>query len=343
MYTIKDIAKAANVSPSTVSLVINNSTKVKLETRKKVWKVIGEYNYIPNQFARSLVTKQKKIIGAFSVSMKRPKRARAFDSVGDTYLLDMIPGIEEEINKTDYSLLLDAVYINEDSYSEIINPDRVDGILVAGGFISDTLADTLVESGIPTVIVGAKHPQFDCVDTDPEMGIYLATRHLIKNGHRDIVFINSSNQSQSFELKQRGFYKAMDESSIPTNKDWVDFSEFSGQAGYDTFASMWEKGIRPTAVVTGYDGISLGVIRYLHEQGVHCPEDVSVVGFEDGLLAEYAIPPLTTIRVYKEQLGLKAIQILLERIKNPDSARMNISITPGLIIRESTKNINDKQ
>jgi len=340
VYTIKDIAKAANVSPSTVSLVLNNSNKVKLETRKKVWKIIEEYNYIPNQFARSLITKQKKIIAAISVSMKRPKRARAFDSVGDTYLLDLLPGIEEEINKTDYSLLLDAIYIGDSQYSEIINPNRVDGLIIAGGFIGESLANTLIDSKIPTVLVGAHHPKFDCVDTDPERGIYLATRHLIESGHRDIVFINNSDKSQSYEAKLKGFYKVMNEFNIPICSDRIAISEFSGQEGYDVFSRMWEKGLRPTAVVTGYDGISLGVMRYLNEKGVHCPEDVSIVGFEDGILAEYAIPPLTTIRVHKEQLGLKAIQILINRIENPESARVNVVIDPELIIRKSTRNIN---
>lgn len=336
MYTIKDIAKAANVSPSTVSLVLNNSNKVKLETREKVWKIVEEYNYIPNQFARSLITKQKKIIAAVSIANKRAERARTFDSIGDTYLFDLLPGIEMEINKTDYSLLMDALYLHDSQFSEIINPNRIDGILLAGGFITNTLADFLLQSKIPTVLVGANHPAFDCVDTDPELGVYLATRHLIELGHRKIFFINSSPKSQSYRSKQKGFEKAMNDFSVPYHDEWVSSSDFSGQAGYEAFSRMVEGGVWPTAVVTGYDGIGLGVVRYLYERGIKCPGDISVTGFEDGLLAEYGIPPLTTIRVHKEQLGIKALQLLFNRFEHPEAARANVVVSPELIVRGST-------
>ena len=336
MYTIKDIARAANVSPSTVSLVLNNSNKVKLETREKVWKLVKEYNYIPNQFARSLITKQKKIIAAVSIINKRSMRVRTFDSVGDTYLLDLLPGIEEEINKTDYSLLLDELYLHDSKFSEIINPNRVDGILLAGGFISDSLAETILHSKIPTVLVGANHPAFDCVNTDSKLGIYLATRHLLELGHRNIFFINSSPKSQSYELKLKGYMKAMSERPVSYQEDWISSSDFSGQAGYEVFSGMWKKGTRPTAIVTGYDGIGLGVVRFLYEKGVKCPDDISVTGFEDGLLAEYGIPALTTIRIFKEQLGMKALQVLFDRIENPKSAHVNMIINPELIVRGST-------
>lgn len=341
MATIKDVAKAAGVSVSTVSLVLNNSSLIKMETRYKVLQAVKELNYIPNQNARSLVTKRKRVIGVIWLSISTAGNLFSFDNIIDTYLTEMLPSIEKEINESNYSMLLEHFSINDPSASLplIMNSSRVDGVLVTGGYIGNKLIEGILETNIPTVLVGSRHPDLDYVDTDPEQAIFMSVKHLIENGHRDILFINGPDTSQSSKRKLQGFIKAMKTYNQPIRKDWIIQADYSGMSAYKATRSVWEKGIRPTGIAGGTDSISAGALRFLYEQGVYCPRDVSVVGFEDGLLAEYSIPPLTTLRVHKDQIGIEACRVLLNRINKPTAKKVRLIIEPKLIERGSVRKI----
>lgn len=335
--TIKDVAKAAKVSVSTVSLVINNSDLVKMETRYRVWQAIKELGYTPNQYARSLVTKKKRIIGVALMTYNSLTNWFTFNGHVDTYLSEILPSIEKEINKSQYSMLLEhfCVKDNVKKLPSIMSPDRVDGMLIAGGLVSDDILWKIQETKIPTVLIGSRYENLDYVDTDPEIGIYMGTRYLIEQGHTDIVFINGSEYSQTSERKMNGFKAALNEAQLELRPDWVGQAEYSGQAAYKVMREMWERGIRPTAILGGYDCITIGALRFLYEKGLRCPEDVSAIGFEDSILAEFCYPPLTTINIAKEQIGLEACRVLLNRIKRPKAKAVKLIIKPTLTIRNS--------
>ncbi len=339
--TIKDVAKAANVSVSTVSLVLNNSELVKMETKYKVLRVIKELRYIPNQYARSLVTKRKNIIGVALMTYNESTNWFTFNGHVDTYLTEVLPSIGKEINKSNYSMLLEYFCTKNPTKElpSIMKADRVDGMLLAGGIINDDVLIKIQEVKIPTVLVGSRHENLDYVDTDPEKGIYLGVRYLIENGHTDIVFINGSQYSQSSKRKLNGFKIAMEEAKLEFRADWVGQADYSGQSAYKVMRDMWDKGIRPTAVLGGYDGITIGALRFLYDQGLHCPKDVSAIGFEDSILAEFCYPPLTVIKVHKEQMGLEACRVLLNRIKKPNAKVVKLIIEPQLTVRESVRKI----
>lgn len=339
--TIKDVAKAADVSVSTVSLVINNSSLVKLETRYKVLQAISELNYKPNEYARSLVTKTKKVIGVAWPTTNSSTNWYSFEGHTDTYLTEILPSIEKEINKSNYSMILEHFRINDPSafLPLIMDSAKVDGMLVTGGIISDEVLQRIQDANIPTVLVGSRHQNLDYVDTDPEHGMYKATKYLIENGHRDIVFINGPDESQSSSRKLKGFYKAMEENNLPVKDEWVAKTEYSGAAAYKVMSSMWDMDIRPTAILGGFDCITIGALRFLYEKGLTCPKDISAIGFEDSILAEYSYPPLTTVRVHKEQIGTEACKILLNRINKPNAKKVKLIIEPDLIIRGSVKQI----
>lgn len=339
--TIKDVAKAADVSPSTVSLVINNSSLVKLETRYKVLQVIKELNYTPNQYARSLVTKTKRVIGVAWPTTEPSTNWFSFEGHTDTYLTEILPSIEKEINKSSYSMVLEHFRINDPAIflPSIMDISKVDGMLVTGGIVSDEILQRIQEANIPTVLVGSRHPNLDYVDTDPELGLYKSTKYLIENGHKDIVFINGPDSSQSSARKLKGFYKAMEEYDLPVKNEWVSQTEYSGAAAYRAMSHMWDMNIRPTAIIGGFDCITLGALRFLYEKGLSCPEDISAIGFEDSILAEYSYPPLTTVRVHKEQIGIESCKILLNRINKPNAKKVKLVIEPDLIIRGSVRQI----
>lgn len=345
MVTIKDVAKAAGVSVSTVSLVINDSELVKLETRYKVLQKIEELNYIPNQYARSLVTKRKNVIGLTWMTYNDSTDWFSFNGHADTYLTEMLPSIEKEVNLSNYSMLLEHYSINnnEKSLPSIMKDEKVDGMLIMGGIINDTVLARIKSSNMPTVLLGSRHDDFDYVDTDPTLGVYKATKYLLEQGHKDIVFINTVAYSQSSERKLVGFKKAMEENGVQIKEGWVGQSDYSGQGAYNVMKEMWESGIRPTAILGGYDCIALGALRFLSNEGLRCPEDISVIGYEDNILAEYSNPPLTTIRVFKRKLGLEACKVLFNRIKKPNAKNVKLIIEPELEIRGSVRNINEQK
>lgn len=339
--TIKDVAKAAGVSVSTVSLVINNSNLVKLETRYKVLQAIKDLGYKPNEYARSLVTKTKKVIGIIWPTINPSTNWFSFEGHTDTYLTEILPSIEREVNKSSYSMMLEHFRINDPNklLPDIMDSSKVDGMLVTGGVVSEEVLERILKANIPTVLVGSRHANLDYVDTDPEIGIYKGTKYLIENGHKDIVFINGPDSSQSSERKLKGFYRAMEEYGLQIKNGWIAQTEYSGAGAYSVMSNMWDMGIRPTAIVGGFDCITIGALRFLYEKGLTCPKDISAIGYEDSILAEYSYPPLTTVHVHKEQIGTEACKILLNRINKPNAKRVKLIIEPDLTIRKSVRQI----
>jgi DNA-binding LacI/PurR family transcriptional regulator len=335
--TIKDVAKLAGVSITTVSFVINNNPAVKLITRKKVLDVIKQCNYKPNQNARSLVTKSKKIIEVIRMMDENTPSPNSFNSTVDTFLSEMLWYIEAGIKVHDYSLLLNWYNMREspEQIPVLVDPNKADGIICVGGMISDNFMDALCESGLPAVLVGARSPRVDHVDVDGEKAIYLTTDYLIKNGNKRIAFINNTDLTKSSCRKLTGFQNAVKGGAVKT---WVSTCPFGGQAAYDAFAQIWENaGEKPTAVVCAHDSMAIGVMRYMNDHGLRCPEDLSVIGYEDGLLAEYCVPAMSTVRIHKSRLGTEACEILFNRFRNSRAHRVSRIIEPELVIRNSTK------
>ena len=334
--TIKDVAKLAGVSISTVSLVINDNPVVKLATRKKVLDIIEKCNFKPNQNARSLVTKSSKIIGVIRVTDENIPSPHLFNSTVDTYMSEMLWNIEAGIHANGYSMLLDWYNIREPvKHPKLLDANKVDGIISVGGLLTDDYINALSQSGIPAVMVGARSPNVDYVDVDSEKAIFLAANYMIKQGNQKIAFMDNTDISQSSSRKLIGFKKAVEGKDIKT---WIAFSSFSGQGAYDAFREIWEGSEeKPNAVVCASDCMAIGVMRFMNDKGLVCPDDISVTGFEDGLLAEYSIPALTTVRVHKAQLGTDACDILFNRVRNNRARRVSRIIEPELIIRNSVK------
>ena len=337
--TIKDVAKLAGVSISTVSLVINDNPVVKLATRKKVLDVIEKCNFKPNQNARSLVTKSSKIIGVIRVIDENNPSPFLFNSNVDTYMSEMLWNIESGIQANGYSMLLDWYNILEPvKLPSLLDINKVDGIISVGGMLTNEYNAALGQSGLPTVMIGARSPNVDYVDVDSEKAIFLAVNYMIEQGNRRIAFINNTDLTQSSSRKHTGFKKAVEGKDIKT---WEAFCSFSGQRAYDAFREIWERGEeKPTAVVCAHDCMAIGVMRYMNDHGLGCPDDISVIGFEDGLLAEHSIPALSTVRVHKAQLGTEACEVLFNRIRNNRARQVKRIIEPELIIRNSIRSKN---
>ncbi len=337
MATIKDVAKKAGVSISTVSLVLNGSNAIKYETRRKVLEAVSELDYRPNQSARSLITKQNKVIGVVKATDVTHEKAYSFDGVVDTYISEMLRSIGAEIEKIGYSMLIDWCF-GYGSLTELppmVDKNKVDGVLFVGGFVSEDLVKKIKEKGVPAVLVGTRSSSLDYVDTDPGIGLQTAAEYLMRMGHREIAFINGPEKVQSTARKLKGLMRALDNRNIPFREGLVENADFTGKGGYDGIKRIIERGYRPTAVIGATDCIAIGAMRYFYEQGIFCPKDISVMGFEDSILSEYAVPALTSISVDKERIGMEATRALLNRIQNPKAKKVKVIVEPKLIVRDS--------
>ena len=349
MATIKDVAKRAGVSTGTVSMVMNNNPAVKLETRLRVLQAVEELNYAPNQYARSLVTKKRNIVGVVRTVVTSHKDVYRggyhFNELPDTYLADMLDAIVSEVTKMRYSLLFDVLaWANEDVLQDvdlpaIVQDGRVDGMIWASGFMIESHKQFLTQNHLPVVTVGSRFDCFDWVDTDPEEGIYLMTKYVISCGHRKIAFINGLNNTQTSSHKIVGFQRAMEEAGIPIDPDLMDHAGYSGIGGYSAMQRIWERSHEATAVITALDVLAVGAIHFLRDQGLRVPDDMSVTGYEDGILTEHMIPRLTTVDTKKAELGRQASRILVNRIENPRAKPVRVTIPPELVIRESVRDL----
>ncbi len=332
--TIEDVAKAAGVSKSTVSLVLNGKNVVKMETKYKVLQTIEKLGYIPNVAAQELTTKRKQTLGlVISVS-----HHSSFNSGADTFFQDVTDGILSELVDASYSIFYEQVSSRQlsDGIPNIVKGKRIDGYFIIGRIFEAMLIERLLKEDIPFVVINRNEPKVDCVYSDFKFASYLGVKYLIDAGHRKIAFVNSSSaENASSLLKLEGYKLALAEAGIRYDPEWIRESPYSGKGGFEAAKDLWESGIRPTAIFTGFDGIAVGVMKYLQQIGVIIPKDVSLVGYEDSILSEYSIPALTTVRVNKKKIGAEACKILLERIKHPKMKPLNVAVTPDVVERDS--------
>ncbi|HML47953.1 MAG TPA: LacI family DNA-binding transcriptional regulator [Clostridia bacterium] len=343
MATIRDVAKLAGVSTATVSHVINNSAVVKPETRSAVQEAIRTLNYRPNPHARSLVTNSTGMLSVVRTSrVLAGINAKSFDStIETTFFSDVLEGVESVANQAGYQVMVSVLDNAQGQPDDALNEPpflsgKADGLLLVGGLLTKRLLERLIQINMPVALCGARSDLLDYTDIDSEAGIYKATEYLISLGHARIAFINGPDESQASRRKLLGYRSALAASGIPLDASLVRASDFSARGGYGATASLLTEHTGFTAIIAGTDRIAIGALRYLYTQSIHCPRDCSVIGFGDGLLAEHAIPSLTTVSMRCEEMGAMVCSMLLLRIQDPAGQQAKRILRPELILREST-------
>lgn len=344
MPSIKDVAKLAGVSPSTVSLVLNGSNLVKHETAYKVNQAIEQLHYVPNQAARSLVTKKNRVISLVRITDSRSASSDAdsFEVSIDTLVMDMLPGLQRVLYDNRYSLLMDLFVPLGKPIGDItiVDPNLVDGVIFVGGMTPPETYEQISALRIPAVFAYKKYEKADYIDTDASRGIYLATKHLLSRGHTNIAFINGSAHSATTPEKLAGYQQALREYHLEFRSEWVQNADFIARAGYNAISSIWSSGLHPTAVVASCDNVAMGVYRFLNEKKLRCPDDVSVIGYEASILSSHCVPPMSSVSVNKAEIGAEAARMLINRINNPKAKPMHMVIPPELVCRGSVVDIN---
>ncbi len=341
MATLADVAQRAGVSAGTVSLVINGSPRISPATRERVLAAVQELGYVPNASARSLATKRQRVLGIVRCIAHPEEGSTGFCDTVDTYLSDMLYSIERASLPQGYSLMIDwaGTQRAEDMLPPLCLSGKADGVILVGGMLDPALPQRLSAMSLPTVLAGSRCSGLSWVDTDYEAAMELAIDHLYAHGHRRIALINGPDGSQSSPLKRKGFLQAMRRRGLSVPDRCLEKGDFSGQGGYLAMQRLLSASEQPTALIAAADCMAVGALRAFQEQGGRCPEQLSVIGFEDGLLAEYCYPPLTSISSGKTEIGRAACELLMQQLQSPDQPPKQLLIAPKLISRASVRTL----
>ncbi|MEK4252119.1 LacI family DNA-binding transcriptional regulator [Paenibacillus sp. FSL W7-1287] len=335
MVTIKDIAKAAGVSPSTVSRVISNHDRISSATSSKVKRIMEEMGYHPNIMAKSLVSKTTKTL---AIMLPRP----AEELFKDFFFGELLRGILTQSTLAGYDMLLAAAtspHDEKETVSRLVFGRRVDGVILLSSRPNDPLISMLDKAKFPTVLIGRtdEHPDILSVDNDNEQAAYEATRHLILQGHDRIGFVSGPpNLTVSLD-RMAGYRRAMQEQGLELRPEWIVEGEYLQHGGYRAMTFLMNLQERPSALVVIDDAVAFGVVHGLTELGFKVPDDMCIVSFNNIALSELASPPISSIDIGTYQLGYTASQMLIRRITDQPSVHQNRIIIPHrLIVRESS-------
>jgi len=335
MVTIKDIAKAAGVSPSTVSRVISNHPRISTSTRNKIKQIMAEMGYHPNMMAKSLVSKTTKTL---AILLPRP----AEELFQDFFFGELLRGILTQSTLAGYDMLLSAATSpldEQETVSRLVLGGRVDGVILLSARVNDPLISMLSAQNFPTVLIGRANDDTTIlsVDNDNEQAAYDATSHLIMQGHQRIGFVSGPPNITVALDRKAGYQRAMREAGLEINEDWIVESEYLQNGGYRTMNFYMSLSQRPSALVVIDDTVAFGVLHGLTELGFKVPADMCIVSFNNIALSELASPPISSIDVGTYELGYTASQLLIKRIQDPLSIdQQRIIIPHRLFVRESS-------
>ncbi|MDR0269057.1 LacI family DNA-binding transcriptional regulator [Paenibacillus sp.] len=311
--TIKDVAKKAGVSPSTVSRVLSNNTRISRATSQRVRDVMEELGYHPNIMAKSLVSKTTE-----SICVILPKPAE--ELFLNMFFMELIRGIVTQANRSGYDVLISSGGSEQEevaAVSRLLKGRRVDGVILLYSRKDDQVVEFLQNNHYPFVLIGRseKYPDILSVDNDNVHAAYDATKHLISLGHERIGFVSGPPNHIVSRDRLKGYIDALEEAGLENRKEWIVEGEFLQESGYRAMSFFMSLPERPSALVVVDDLVSLGVLRGLHELGYKVPEDLCIVSFNNLSIAELSTPPVSSIDIGIYNLGYTASQALIQSIQ----------------------------
>jgi LacI family transcriptional regulator len=337
--TIRDVARAAEVSISTVSLVLNNKGNVSEETRQRVLKVAKELGYVPSRAARDLSLQRTGNVG-FVLREDHFTRSEPFY----TYIF---LGTEFEARLHNLYVLLTTIprdYKRGEHTPRFLRERSIDGLLIAGK-VSDAFLEEVREMQLPAVLIDYEAEGFPAVVIDNQGGARLAVEHLVRQGHRRIAFVGADVQHPSIANRLEGYRITLARAGLSVDPTLVLIApeaEPTRATGQKLGKQLLELPEIPTAVFCANDALALGVMEMLLREGRRVPDEVALVGFDDVQSAAQAPVPLTSVRVFKEQMGELAMRHLGELIgpiqaRRPYARSQHTIVAPiELVVRASS-------
>jgi LacI family transcriptional regulator len=332
--TIKDIARLANVSHTTVSRALNNQSRIRADTKEKILSIAREVNYQPNFIARSLVMKRTKTLGLIITTIVNP------------FYNELAQGIEETARRLGYNIILCCSHADlstEKHYVDMLRSKGADGIILSSVHMEDPNVGRLAEDEFPVVLVNRRtydpivRKKVDYVGVDNELGGLLAVEHLIKLGHQRIGVIGGSRESSVGFERLGGGKKALAAYGLESPETYFVEGDFLKDSGYRGGKRLLKMPSPPTAIFATNDSMALGAFQAILEEGIRIPEDMALIGFNDIEFASMKRIELTTIGQKKFEMGALAVKTLVEKIEGGtvESPAREIFLKPELIIRNT--------
>ena len=328
MATIKDVARLAGVSVATVSRVINHSPKASESSRQAVGSAMEALQYHPNANARALAQQSTETIGLI------------VGDVSDPFFGAMVKAVDEVAGETGNFLLIGNGYHNEQKERlaiEQLMRHRCAALVVHAKQIQDSELIALMKQIPGMVLLNRLLPGFEsrCIALDDRYGAWLATRHLIQQGHQNIAFICSTHHISDAEDRLRGYYDALREHDLPCNDRLVAFGEPDERGGEQAMTELLGRGKTFTAVACYNDSMAAGALAVLSDNGIVVPEAMSLIGFDDVLVSRYVRPRLTTIRYPIVTMAQQAAALALALANGQPLPEVTNMFSPTLVRRHS--------
>jgi LacI family transcriptional regulator len=326
MATIKDVARLANVSVSTVSRVINNSGYVAKEVYDRVVAAMEQLNYRPNAIARGLVSRKTATIGLIIPDVANP------------FFSDIARGVEDEAIASGYTVILcntDWKLEREQMYVNLLQGKWVEGIVLVG---SRTPEQDLIRqlNGLPVILADRKPTHLQsAVWSDNEVGAYIATKHLIDIGCRKIAHISGPDDSPSAAARRAGFRKAVEEEVGVYGT--IAPGDFRYDGGYEAAMKLFSTRDIPDGIFAANDMMAIAVVQAANRMGIRIPDDVKLVGYDNILMSEYVYPSITTVEQRGYDMGREASRILIARLDGRTDVEPSKEFEPSLLVRHSTR------
>ena len=331
--TIREIAKLAGVSPSTVSMVLNKKHGISEETREKVMDVIEKNGYSPKS-----QNGQTKIKGNIRF-IKYKRKGLIVERNGD-FISRVIDGVEDEARNNGFNLSITNVSSNSfEDMIDSINDEEVDGIIFLGTEFDSADAQLLQRLKAPVVVLDNqfKYQDFDAVVMDNEAGVYIAVEHFRSLGHTQIGHLSSALRTDNFTAREAGFKAAVEQLGMVYNPDHT----FKLMPNADESFTMMSECIKtakslPTAFFADNDIVAIGAIRALKQAEIMVPDDISVIGFDDLPICQMIEPALTTVKILKKKMGQLAVSRLIDKLTSGSDEKIKILVGAKLVVRQST-------
>lgn len=333
---LKDVAELAGVSAATVSYVLSGKRSISEETKSRVMEAVEKLDYVPDLNARSLSMRDSKLIGVV-VPQTEPGDRLMFQN---SFYSEVLGSIEYYARQQGYHILISATDANE-SYLTLAKKRNLDGIIVIGMY-PDEFYHQMKKTQIPIVLIDSycNDHYYHNIRIDDAYGSYLATRHLLENGHRDIAFF-AGQMKENGVMKKRllGYTQALEEFDIPYRKEYVFEGQIDFESGIGLAKKLAASKMPTTGIVAAADILAIGAMKGLFESGLRVPEDYSVVGFDDLEIAKYLTPGLTTVKQQISLKGQRAVELLLKHINDPALTKQEEILPLELIERGSVKRL----
>ena len=326
--TIFDVAEKAGVSHSTVSRVLNNKNNVNAGTRERVLQVMAQLGYVGNVSARSLAGGSSRVVGLL------------VDRLNSGYMEEIIRGIDEALEAQNYNLMLYTTHrqkTKEAAYVTRLTRDFADGLILIVPRNEKAYLETLQKRKFPYVLIDYQgyNRHVPSIITTNRKGGYDATSYLIEIGHRRIGFITGEMAYGCAPERLAGYRDALEEHGVPFEENLVSEGDFLQPQGYRCAQQLLSLPEPPTAIVASNDVMAFGVMEAARDLGLHIPDDLSIIGFDDIPQASHVHPPLSTVCQPLEEMGRSAATLLFKYIANPLTEVERVELSTRLIIRGS--------